>query len=41
MHNRFLHYFTFNGSCMFVEYGNPSTPSHSYWIIPGTWEDDV
>ena len=32
------HFFTFTGSSMYVEYGDPSIPSHSWWIVPGTWE---
>jgi hypothetical protein len=35
----FQHFFTFNGRCLFVEYADPSIPSHSWWIVPGTWED--
>ena len=36
----FHHYFGFTSSCCFVEYGDPSTPSWSYWVVPGTWEDE-
>ena len=35
----YLHYFGFTTSCLFVEYGDPSIPSHSWWIVPGTLED--
>jgi hypothetical protein len=32
-------YFSFTSRCLFVEYGDPSIPSHGWWMIPGTWED--
>ena len=32
--------FTFNGSCLYVEYGDPGIASHSVWMVPGTWEDN-
>jgi hypothetical protein len=35
----FRYYFGITTSCCFIEYGDPSLPSWSYWIIPGTWED--
>lgn len=35
----FYHYFGVTTRCCFIEYGDPSIASHSYWIIPGTyWE---
>jgi hypothetical protein len=35
----FHHYFGFCANCLFVEYGDPSIASHSWWIVPGTWEE--
>jgi hypothetical protein len=35
----FYHYFGFTTTCFFVEYGDPSIPSWSYWIIPGSYDD--
>lgn len=34
----FFSLFSFNGDCLFVEYG-AGLPSHSVWVIPGTWEE--
>lgn len=35
----FYHCFGFTMTCMFVEYGDPTIASHSYWIIPGSYEE--
>ncbi|WP_027521747.1 hypothetical protein [Bradyrhizobium sp. Ec3.3] len=32
--------FGFTDDCFDVLYGRPDWPSHSYWIVPGTHEDD-
>lgn len=32
--------FTFTGSTLSVEYGDPSIPSHSIWLIPGEGDDE-
>jgi hypothetical protein len=31
--------FAFDANALFVIYGNPTLPSHSVWMLPGTWED--
>jgi hypothetical protein len=31
--------FGFTTDAFFVVYGDPSIPSHSVWLIPGSWED--
>jgi hypothetical protein len=33
-------YWGFTIRCTFVEYGDPSTPSWSYWLVPGTWVEE-
>lgn len=32
----FYHYWGFTMTTQFVEYGDPSIQSWSYWIVPGT-----
>jgi hypothetical protein len=39
IHKLYHCFFTFTARAMFVEYGDPTLPSHSYWYVPGTWED--
>ena len=33
--------FGFTARCFFVEYGDHSTPSHGWWLIPGEAAGDA